>query len=89
MWSTLLCRGERMRKDKMAGGDKNGAEARSSSLNLSSQRRDLCQFCGESDVGPPWYLLGMTCGSWNQGHVLGKAWVNQHAFLKLFSGFTY
>lgn len=83
MWSTLLRRGERMRKDK------NGAEARSSSLYLSSQRRDPCQFCGDSDVGPSQHLLGMTCGSWNQVHMLGKAWVNQHAFLKLFSGFTY
>lgn len=51
MWSTLLCRGEGMRRNKMAGGDKNGAEARGSSLYLSSQRSNLCQFCGECRGG--------------------------------------
>lgn len=78
-----------MRKDKMAGGDKNGAEARSSSL-FHFLRGEICaNSVGSAEMGPPWWLLCMTCGFWNQGHVLGKAWVSPRALLKLFSAFTY
>lgn len=48
----VLQRGSRTRwEDKMAGGKKNGAEARGSSLHLSPQKRSLRQFCEECRGG--------------------------------------